>query len=49
MVYGDDQVDRLPDEAPLHPWLEDYEEWRGVREREGLRHEYLAFVEERDG
>jgi hypothetical protein len=49
MVYGDDQVDRLPDEAPLHPWLEDYEEWRRVREREDLRHEYFAFVEERDG
>jgi hypothetical protein len=49
MVYGDDQADRLPDEASLHPWLEDYEEWRRVREKEGLRHEYYVFVEERDG
>ena len=32
----------------LHPWLEDYEEWRRVREKEGLRHEYFVFVEEGD-
>jgi hypothetical protein len=50
LVYGgDDHEDRRPDAASLHPWLEDYEEWRRVREREGLRHEYFVFVEERDG
>lgn len=48
MVYGDDYEDRRPDEDPLHPWLEDYEEWRRVREREGLRHEYFVFLEEGD-
>ena len=46
MVYGDDYEDRRPDEDPPHPWLEDYEEWRRVREKEGLRHEYFVFVEE---
>jgi len=34
-------------EGPLHPWLEDYEEWRTVREANDLRHEYFV-VEESD-
>ena len=45
-VCGDVPEDRRPDEASLHPWLEDYEEWRRVREEEGLRHEYFVFVKE---
>ncbi|HEX4992086.1 MAG TPA: hypothetical protein VFV45_02565 [Rubrobacteraceae bacterium] len=48
MVYGDAHEDRRPDEDLLHPWLEDYEEWRRVREKEGLRHEYFVFVEDGD-
>lgn len=34
-------------EGPIHPWLEDYEEWRRVRETNDLRHEYFV-VEESD-
>ena len=34
-------------ERPLHPWLEDYEKWRRVREANGLRHEYFV-VEDND-
>ena len=48
MVYGGAHEDRRPDEDLLHPWLEDYEEWRRVREKEGLRHEYFVFVEDGD-
>lgn len=49
LVYGDGREERRLDGASLHPWLEDYEEWRRVREKEGLRHEYFLFVQERDG
>jgi hypothetical protein len=37
-----------PEEASSHPWLEDYEEWRRVRETNDLRHEYFVVVEESD-
>jgi hypothetical protein len=43
----DEPQGRRPDERSLHPWLEDYEEWRRVREKEGLRHEYFMYLEER--
>jgi hypothetical protein len=38
---------KRPDEETHHPWLEEYEEWRRVREANGLRHEYFAFMEDR--
>ncbi len=45
-VPGEYEGER-PDERSLHPWLEDYEEWRRVREANDLRHEYFV-VEESD-
>jgi hypothetical protein len=35
-----------PDERFLRPWLEDYEEWRRVKEDRDVRHEYFVYVEE---
>jgi hypothetical protein len=46
-VYAD--VSGEPKEGSLHPWLEDYEEWRRERDARDLRHEYFVFVEESDG
>jgi hypothetical protein len=46
-VYAD--VSGGPEEGSLHPWLEDYEEWRRERDARDLRHEYFVFVEESDG
>jgi hypothetical protein len=39
---------REEEEESLHPWLEDYEEWRRERDARDLRHEYFVFVEESD-
>jgi hypothetical protein len=50
-VYADvarEPGESRPDEENLHPWLEDYEEWRRVKEANGLRHEYFAFMEDRN-
>jgi hypothetical protein len=43
-----DDVSQEPEEGSLHPWLEDYEEWRRERDARDLRHEYFVFVEESD-
>ncbi len=37
-----------PEEENPHPWLEEYEEWRRVKEANGLRHEYFGFMEDRN-
>jgi hypothetical protein len=46
-VSGEPEGGR-PDERSLHPWLEDYEEWRRVREANDVRHEYFVYVDESD-
>jgi hypothetical protein len=48
MVHDDVSGEAQPEEGPLHPWLEDYEEWRRERDVRDLRHEYFVFVEESD-
>jgi hypothetical protein len=42
------ELQREEEEESLHPWLEDYEEWRRERDARDLRHEYFVFVEESD-
>jgi hypothetical protein len=46
-VHADVPGERQPEES-LHPWFEDYEEWRRERDARDLRHEYFVFVEETD-
>jgi hypothetical protein len=46
-VYADVPERERPEESS-HPWLEDYEEWRRVREARDLRHEYFVVVEGSD-
>ena len=47
-VHNDLSGGGQPEEGSLHPWLEDYEEWRRERDARDLRHEYFVFVEESD-
>ena len=48
-VHNDVSEEGQQEEESLHPWLEDYEEWRRERDARELRHEYFVFVEESDG
>jgi hypothetical protein len=48
-VHNDVSEEGQQEEESLHPWLEDYEEWRRERDARDLRHEYFVFVEESDG
>ena len=47
-VHTDVTGEVRPEEGSLHPWLEDYDEWRKEREARDLHHEYFVVVEEGD-
>jgi hypothetical protein len=46
-VHTDVSGEGRPEEESLHPWLEDYEEWRREKEARDLHREYFV-VEEDD-
>ncbi len=45
--FGRGRVKPREEKGTYHPWLEEYEEWRGTKTANGIQHEYFGFVGEK--